>query len=325
MGNEMKKTAIGIFAMLILSAASVQADLVAVWHLDGNADDAINGYDGTVIGGGYFDTGMIGQALYLDGDGDYIDLGSTNLFEDWSAATVEFWARPEATSETWSCVFGKWSGYSFFEAPALGIHSPTGTWFWEVTKAPGGADTNVYQYGSVPVDYGEWQLIAYVFDFVLGEVELYKNGVLADSWSGDIGTSMAPGTNTVLGGVIRSYARHFFNGAIDEVRIWDEARPPIPCDMLGDPTCDQTICNLFDILASIDQALGIQSEACEADVDCSNAVDVFDVLCMIDCALGRPSCLDTPCTGGVLPPGCPLVLASQSDIPPENSVRAASR
>jgi hypothetical protein len=54
----------------------------------------------------------------------------------------------------------------------------------------------------------------------------------------------------------------------------------LACDFLGDPTCDETVCNLFDIL------------------------------CLIDCALGRESCLDTPCPGGSLQAGCPIQQCS---------------
>jgi hypothetical protein len=72
---------------------------------------------------------------------------------------------------------------------------------------------------------------------------------------------------------------------------------------LGDVDCDGTECTLFDIIEGIDQALA-GPHTSEADVNCDDDVNLFDILCIIDCALGRPSCIDTPCVGGSLPSGC---------------------
>jgi hypothetical protein len=80
----------------------------------------------------------------------------------------------------------------------------------------------------------------------------------------------------------------------------------------GDPTCDGTGCSLFDVLESIDQALNIDPPMCEADVDCNDSVNVFDVLCLIDCALGRPSCMDQPCTPGGALVTCPAAISAAS-------------
>jgi hypothetical protein len=78
-----------------------------------------------------------------------------------------------------------------------------------------------------------------------------------------------------------------------------------PCGTAGDVNCDETVCNVFDVLEAINQALG-EPEACEGDVsDCNGSVNIFDILCLIDCALARPGhCLVTPCTGSDLPSGC---------------------
>ena len=81
---------------------------------------------------------------------------------------------------------------------------------------------------------------------------------------------------------------------------------PAPAICLkGDLRCDQTVCDLFDVLDTIDQVLNLEPETCEGDVTCNGDVDLFDVTCQINCALGKPDhCLINPCSGGPLAAEC---------------------
>jgi hypothetical protein len=109
------------------------------------------------------------------------------------------------------------------------------------------------------------------------------------------------------------------NGLDDDCDGWiDGLDPDCAADCLkGDPTCDSVPCALFDVLEAIDQALNVDPHYCEADVDCDDSVNVFDILCLIDCALSRPSCLDSPCSGGRLDSGCGTsLLTSRVQVSP---------
>jgi hypothetical protein len=166
-----------------------------------------------------------GTALSFDGIDDYVDLGYTDLFSGWKYVTIEFWAKPEYNPNmTWTTVFAKWSGEKVHEAPAVGIYSPDRVWFWEITTEVG---QNVYEYSSVSVDYGQWQHIVYLFDFTNNEVNLYKSGVLAESWNVDIGPYMKSVASTwAIGCALREGTPggwSFFRGSIDELAIYNRA------------------------------------------------------------------------------------------------------
>jgi hypothetical protein len=50
--------------------------LVGWWPGNGNTDDIVGGNHGALAGDATFGPGMVGQAFSLDGDGDYVDLGT---------------------------------------------------------------------------------------------------------------------------------------------------------------------------------------------------------------------------------------------------------
>jgi hypothetical protein len=61
----------------------IDVDLVGLWHFDGDATDSSgNGNHGTLQGDAGFDAGMFGQALSVDGAGDYVDVGDGRLCEN---------------------------------------------------------------------------------------------------------------------------------------------------------------------------------------------------------------------------------------------------
>jgi hypothetical protein len=74
--------------------------------------------------------------------------------------------------------------------------------------------------------------------------------------------------------------------------------------IIGDPSCDCGVCTVADITTAVSQALG-QPATAEADVNCSNGVNLFDLNCLVDCNLNREDhCLLSPCATGALPRGC---------------------
>ena len=202
--------------------------MISYWKFDEGegtiANDTVDANDGALVNGPLWTTaGMVNGALSFDGVNDFVDLGTTDVFDGWQYLTIEFWAKPEQTSETWPSVIAKWGGTSYYEAPWVGIHSPSGVWSWEITTD---LNENIYRYSSVLVDYGEWQHITCVFDISSQQVEIYKNGSLEETWTGTyVGTSIISNTNTwSIGRVTRgTWGSHYFNGIIDEVAIYNRA------------------------------------------------------------------------------------------------------
>src|SRR4030042_5763380 len=75
MCNKSVLTIISIVAICIFSEIA-HADLVAWYEFEGNADDSAGSNHGSLMGDAAFAPGLtpLGQALSLDGDGDYVSL-----------------------------------------------------------------------------------------------------------------------------------------------------------------------------------------------------------------------------------------------------------
>lgn len=155
--------------------------------------------------------GKIGQAISFSGS-NYISL--TNALSNFMSAatgTISVWLRPSAgnggtcADNTASAIFvdGTASGgYMFFS--------------YDGTNVCGGAWDGDYQVVSTAAPVGEWTHAVWVHS--LGNLYLYKNGVLADSTPlGNI-TDL---THAVWMG--RSFADDYFIGRLDDMRAWSTA------------------------------------------------------------------------------------------------------
>ena len=74
-----------IFAPVRIAKAQTcdaPTDLVAKWSGNGNPNDSVGGFDGTLQGDATFANGLVGQAFSIDGLGDYVELPETSAFHD---------------------------------------------------------------------------------------------------------------------------------------------------------------------------------------------------------------------------------------------------
>jgi hypothetical protein len=89
-----------IYLVLVLSLAGVaSADLIGHWKLDEGSgtiasDSSGNGNDGTINGGPQWVEGKIGGALDFDGTDDYVTTG-TSLLSDRTEFTLSCWVNSE--------------------------------------------------------------------------------------------------------------------------------------------------------------------------------------------------------------------------------------
>ena len=97
------------FALLLVvtMAAVCNADLIAHYEFEGNGNDSADNNDGTLMGDAAYEDSLIyvgkdfGQALRLDGDGDYMDCGATfSTVTANSTKTVMAWAKSNTTDYT---------------------------------------------------------------------------------------------------------------------------------------------------------------------------------------------------------------------------------
>ena len=156
--------------------------------------------------------GYYGKALSFDGVDDYVDCGSGESLNIIKAITIEVWVRPAGPSGSNAELVGKtedYKGYSLY----LGQNGDTirlllGNGGWVFGPAY-----------SWPNGYGVWYHI--VGRWNGKDIRLFANGV-------DIGSpvsltgSISTTTNTLKIGK-HYFLASYFNGIIDEVRIYNRA------------------------------------------------------------------------------------------------------
>jgi hypothetical protein len=189
--------------------------LVAYYPLDGDVTDASgNGHDGVIMGDPNFAEGIVGQALDLDGDGDYIDCGNDPNFgmQETNQMTAASWVTIRSIPAAWSAIVAKGEYAWRISNANLDPRFHFGITIW---NAPDTFGTD----GVTAVGFDEWHHVAGTFDGA--NINLYVDGAL------DIGvpTTEPIGANeaSVLIGENPESTGRFWDGLIDEVVIYNRA------------------------------------------------------------------------------------------------------
>jgi len=190
--------------------------LVAHWKLDETegttaSDSSGNDNDGSLIG----DPAWVDGALLFDGDGDYISIPNEPFFDITDEITVTAWIKVNAFDKNFNTIIAK-GDHAWRLARANNTDS--------VEFACTGISNNDWGYisGSVNVNDGQWHHVAGVYDG--SKIYLYVDGVedTSENASGSINNIDYPvyiGENAELTG-------RYWNGLIDDVRVYDRALLP---------------------------------------------------------------------------------------------------
>ena len=210
-------------ALPMATGASPGPGIVGLWHLDegsGNitADSSGNGNDGTLLPTGLEPTwvsGMFGNALSFDGTDDYLQVPSSSSLNP-ATITVEAWFKAtDITGQTYPPIVKKADANAGY---ALEIyHGDSKLRFWVYIDSVGWKSSPAS--GAISLD--TWYHAVGTYDG--SYVRLYINGSEVTSGTAQSGTIKAA-TNPLNIGRDPSNTSRLFNGTIDEVRIWDEAR-----------------------------------------------------------------------------------------------------
>lgn len=182
-------------------------------------DASPSGLTGFVFGNGTSGTGMFSGAVSLDGNGDYVLIPRHSAL-DVQSFTVEAWIKPTSTSGSPTIFMrGNNSGQNELY---FGLSNNTTIDVYldntqkTFTKTP-----------SISFVDGNWHHVALVYDAAAGQVSCYVDGAAYGTpWSVtktlDFGQSHA-----LIGADFDSFngsLGNYFNGLIDEVRIWNVPR-----------------------------------------------------------------------------------------------------
>ena len=201
------------FLALIFTTQIAQSQCLKAWYkLDGNGDDfSGNNYDGTVTGT-TLTTGHDGtpnSAMFFDGINDKIDLPSNF---DYPNRTVSLWFKADLIPYPRRIVYACDNEYINYGITAITVIDSAG-----VNRIAFHGAGSVYHYTN-DVTTGTWYHVALVIS--TDSVKCYVNGtnVHAIAYSGN--TQTFEGDNYAKIGASR-INEQFFNGTIDEVKIFD--------------------------------------------------------------------------------------------------------
>jgi hypothetical protein len=196
--------------------------LVAAWGFEegaGTTTTDVSGSNliGTISGASWSAAGRFGNALSFDGVNDWVTVADNNVLDLTTGMTIEAWVNP-TINNGWETILMKettgelaYALYSDNNGNDSGGPRRPAVWIRQGGTSYGTAGTS-----QTPV--GNWTHIAATYD---GSVlRIYENGLLANSLS-RIGSINVTGSPLRMGG--NSVWSEWFNGLIDEVRIYNRA------------------------------------------------------------------------------------------------------
>jgi len=203
-------------------AGNASAELLAHWRMDDGAgtaalDSTGNGFDGTLNGDAAWAVGQLGGALTVDGSGDYVNCGlmdiDTTVTGGVSACA---WIYKPAGGDMKMCgnnqgtntAGGGFKCAIYNDRMEMDLQDAGGRTLNRDTDGP-----------AVPGD--TWVHLAWVYDDEANVFNEYHNGVLADSSTET--QSVGVSTSEFRIGSDTPGLGHYFNGMIDDLRVYNHA------------------------------------------------------------------------------------------------------
>ncbi|MBN1505440.1 MAG: discoidin domain-containing protein [Sedimentisphaerales bacterium] len=193
--------------------------LEALYSMEGDVKDSSGkGRHGTANGGPDYVDGPAGygKALTFDGTNDYVDLPIGNLISTLGGSTFAAQVNFTNTGGSWQRIFDFGTGTTtyMFLTPRQGTN---GAMRCALTTGSNTAESGVNGSATLPIG---WHHVAVVFDDIAMQIRLYVDGTLVGSGA----TTLLPKNLGVLTqnwlGRSQWASDGFFNGAIDDFRIY---------------------------------------------------------------------------------------------------------
>ena len=204
---------------------AASSGLVAAYSFDEGTGTTVtdlsgNGNHGTFASAVWTTAGKYNRALVFNGTTSAVTINDSASLKLTSAMTLEAWVNPSTVTSAWRDVIYKGNDNYYL----MGTTNSAGQFAGGGTFA--GANANVF--GTAILAINTWSHIALTYDGTT--LRLYLNAALV-STQGKTG-AMTTSTNPLQIGGDSIYGQ-FFQGAIDEVRIYNRAlaQPEIQADM----------------------------------------------------------------------------------------------
>jgi len=236
-----KFTYLACFVLVLVLFSNVSAGLVAHWEFDDGAgtnavDSSGNGHDGTLQGDPQWVDGMIGSgALSFDGSDGLVDVGHDESLSMTDDLTITVWVKVSDLSTFYFLVCKQPSGTAGDNYPGnyeFRTESNTGALQFGHQEAEGEQYTFYTSETSITAE--QWYHVA-VSVTKGGLVEFYIDGVPAGSAEQLTNFGVLNDEPVRIGGRKDGYS--FFNGILDDVRLYDRALSAVQVQKLynGNP------------------------------------------------------------------------------------------
>jgi hypothetical protein len=196
------------------------------WKFDGDAlDSSGNNRDATLFGEPTYVSGQVGQSLYLNGTNQYVQMGAASFYVSATTTTCTMmaWVKVNRTASGTIITAFRQSGYSV--GMGIGVARSASSGVSENTGYLQGHfrdNANVFnriEYAVSAVD-GAFHHVAFAVSGNNGA--LYVDGVLrATTTDINVANTISSSANPVEVGAAGGAT--FFQGAVDEARIFDRA------------------------------------------------------------------------------------------------------
>lgn len=218
--------------------------MIGWWTFDGKdlinnaVDRSGNGNTGNLTGFTSTTTvpGKVGQALYFDGTNDYVN--TANFADDLDEMTVSVWFKTSATPSVWQApiVSKLATGFAFAAGWIVGITGNSlnglsnGTLYAWIQE-DGGQDYKGRYYATSLANDGKWHHAVLV---VTGgnTVTLYFDGSTSGTANASGGSTVDSYSNSSNVRIGTNYNSYFYNGSVDDVRIYNRALSAIEINQL---------------------------------------------------------------------------------------------
>ncbi|GAA4097831.1 LamG domain-containing protein [Mucilaginibacter panaciglaebae] len=203
----------------VLYNAPNPTGLLAYWSLDNNADDLSGNhffgtpYNTLAVGDRF---GNANSAYNFNGTSSYITAPDLAAFGNLRLNNTDF------TLNAWVKVPTLGSAMQIMAKRS----STAGGWGWSITTSgydffgPGGGMTS--STGTTAITAGSWHMVTVTYQYSTGLLTHYVDGVAAGSYSGVFPTPTSV-TNGLVIGRDDLGPNYFFNGNLDDIRIYNKA------------------------------------------------------------------------------------------------------
>ncbi|MDH3738489.1 MAG: DNRLRE domain-containing protein, partial [Alphaproteobacteria bacterium] len=207
--------------------AEIDLSPIAHWKLDETAGftavDSEGGHDGTLTNysAPAWTAGVVDGGLDFDGSNDYVDAGSFDVVG--SGITMMAWFNAEAIATDDGRFVSKASSPNEVDAYWQLSTTDSGSNRYLRMRIKAGSTTTTLADSSFNLATGTWYLATATYDNASGMMRLYLDGVEVASTAHAVGGALDtnPAVPVALGA--NGTAERFFNGILDDVRIYNRA------------------------------------------------------------------------------------------------------